>query len=45
MLKLTRYYKETDILCVTRCMVSHYVDVHISPQLSVCAAFTRAVVH
>jgi len=37
-------YDVADISCVTRCMVSHYVDEYISPQ-SVCTAFTRAVVH
>ena len=26
-------YEVADILCVTTCMVSHYVDEHISPQL------------
>ena len=26
-------YDVADILCVTRCMVSHYVDEYISPQL------------
>jgi len=27
------HYEVADILCVTRCMVSRYVDEHISPQL------------